>query len=57
MSPEAAEEIRASLRALLGALDRVDDLDGPGLDDRIYQATKARARAAIAATDTSNSDG
>ena len=45
----AAEEVRAAVRALLAALDIVDIENGPGLDDDLYQAVRARARAAIAA--------
>jgi hypothetical protein len=41
----AAEEVRAAVRALLAALDIVDIENGPGLDDDLYQAVRARARA------------
>ena len=50
----AAEEIRAAVRALLAVLDIVDNENGPGLDDCLYQAGRARARAAIAAVEASN---
>jgi hypothetical protein len=50
----AAEEIRAAVRALLAVLDIVDNENGPGLDDCLYQAVRARARAAIAAVEASN---
>jgi hypothetical protein len=50
----AAEEIRAAVRALLAALDIADNESGPGLDDDLYRAVRARACAAIAAVEASN---